>query len=380
MGPLAGVRVIEIAGLGAAPYGGMLLADLGAEVIRVDRAGGGGGGFAIDPKTDVLNRNRRSITLNLKDPAGIEAVLRLVERADILTEGFRPGVMERLGLGPEVCLGRNPRLLYGRMTGWGQEGPLAKTAGHDINYIALGGALGMIRRDDERPMFPLNLVGDMFGGMLLAYGLVCGLVEARTSGRGQVVDAAMLDGVASQLQGMFTMRAAGFLNDIPGTNAVDSGSHFYGVYECADGKHMAIGPVEPQFYAILRERMGLTDDKWNAQMSPKAWPALKQDIADIFRTKPRDEWAALLDGTDACATPVLSVTEIAAHPHNTARDTFMEADGILQASPAPRFSRTPGAVHRPPPTPGQHNEEVLREAGFGDDEIRALTAAPAARA
>ena len=375
MGPLQGVKVIEIAALGAAPYAGMLLADLGADVITVDRAGGGGAGFAIDPKTNVLNRNRRSVALNLKDPAGIEAVLRMVEQAEMLTEGFRPGVMERLGLGPEACLARNPKLLYGRMTGWGQEGPLAKTAGHDINYIALGGALGMIRREDERPMFPLNLVGDMFGGMLLSYGLVCGLIEARNSGLGQVVDAAMLDGVASQLQGMFTMRAAGFLNDAPGTNSIDSGSHFYGVYECADGKHIAIGPVEPQFYAILREKLGLSDDKWNAQMSPKAWPGLKQDIADIFRTKTRDEWAALFDGTDACATPVLSVTEIADHPHNAARGTFMEADGILQATPAPRFSRTPGSVDRPPPTPGQHNDEVLREFGFSEAEISALTGA-----
>lgn len=375
MGPLHGVKVIEIAGIGAAPYAGMLLADLGADVITVDRVGGGGAGFAIDPKTNVLNRNRRSVALNLKDPAGIEAVLRLVERADMLTEGFRPGVMERLGLGPDVCLARNPRLLYGRITGWGQEGPLAKTAGHDINYIALGGALGMIRREDERPMFPLNLVGDMFGGMLLSYGLVCGLIEARSSGRGQVVDAAMLDGVASQLQGMFTMRAAGFLNNAPGTNAVDSGSHFYGVYECADGKHIAIGPVEPQFYAIFREKLGLSDDKWNAQMNPKAWPGLKRDIADIFRTRTRDEWAALLDGTDACAAPVLSVTEIADHPHNAARGTFMEADGILQATPAPRFSRTPGSVDRPPPTPGQHNVEVLRDFGFSEAEIEALTAA-----
>ena len=372
MGPLKGVRVVELAGLGPGPFCGMLLSDLGADVIRIDRKSGGGAPIAMDPTKDVLSRGRRSIALDLKNPETIEVVLGLVAKADMLIEGFRPGVTERMGLGPDVCLARNPRLVYGRMTGWGQSGPLAQTAGHDINYIALSGALGLIGRAGERPLPPLNLVGDMGGGgLLLAFGLVCALVEARGSGQGQVVDAAMIDGAATQLSGILSMRAMGYWRDQRGTNLGDTGAHFYEVYETADGGHMAVGAIEPQFYAALAKGAQLDPDIFGRQMDGRRWPEMKERLAEVFRTKTRAEWEAIFDGTDACVTPVLSLDEAAAHPHMRARQVYLE-DGPLQAAPAPRFSRTPGAIAGPPPAPGQHSREVLGDWGVAETEIARL--------
>jgi len=382
-GPLKGVKVVEIAGIGPAPFGAMLLADMGAEVIRIDPPGKMSAGLGIDAKKDLLNRGRRSISMDLKQPAAVEAALRLIEGADLLLEGFRPGVMERLGLGPDVCLARNPRLVYGRMTGWGQSGPLSQKAGHDINYIALSGALGLIGRKEDRPVFPLNLVGDMGGGgLFLAFGLLCGLTEARTSGKGQVVDTAMLEGAALQIMGVLTMRASGWWQDQRGTNVVDTGSYFYEVYETADGGHMAVGAIEPQFYKALCEGAGLNDEKWQKQMNAGNWDALKKDLADIFRSKTRDEWVAIFDGLDACVSPVLALDEVASHAHNAERGVFVERDGFLQVAPAPRFSRTPGELGLPPPSPGEHSADILRDWGFDEAEIdqllenRAVVSAP----
>ncbi|MFA5632497.1 MAG: CaiB/BaiF CoA-transferase family protein [Porticoccaceae bacterium] len=382
-GPLKGVKVVEIAGIGPAPFGAMLLADMGAEVIRIDPPGKMSAGLGIDAKKDLLNRGRRSISMDLKQPAAVEAALRLIEGADLLLEGFRPGVMERLGLGPDVCLARNPRLVYGRMTGWGQSGPLSQKAGHDINYIALSGALGLIGRKEDRPVFPLNLVGDMGGGgLFLAFGLLCGLTEARTSGKGQVVDTAMLEGAALQIMGVLTMRASGWWQDQRGTNVVDTGSYFYEVYETADGGHMAVGAIEPQFYKALCEGAGLNDEKWQKQMNAGNWDALKKDLADIFLSKTRDEWVAVFDGLDACVSPILALDEVADHPHNAERGVFVERDGFLQVAPAPRFSRTPGELGLPPPSPGEHSADILRDWGFDEAEIdqllesRAVVSAP----
>lgn len=370
-GPLEGVRVVELAGLGPAPMTGMMLADMGAEVICVERA-------ARRPplqRRDVSFRGKRSIALNLKDPRGIEALLRLLDTADVLLEGYRPGVAERLGFGPEVCHGRNPRLVYGRMTGWGQDGPLAKAAGHDINYIALAGALHAIGRPDEKPAVPLNLLGDMGGGgMLLAFGVVCALFEARGSGQGQVVDAAMIDGVA-QMMWMFPgLQAVGAWDlERRGVNLLDGGAHFYDTYETADGKSVAVGAIEPQFYAELLVRLGLDAASLPPQDDPAGWPELKAKLAEVFRTKPRDEWCALLEGTDACVAPVLSWNEAPRHPQHQARGTFIEIDGVVQHAPAPRFSRTVPARPEGMRAPGGDGEALLEELGYSSSELAELS-------
>jgi alpha-methylacyl-CoA racemase len=377
-GPLSGIRVIEVAGIGPGPFAAMVLADLGADVLRLDRAQVVRGGDPAEPPFDVLNRGRRSVGVDLKHPDGVAAVLRLVEAADVLLEGFRPGVMERLGLGPDACLARNPRLVYGRMTGWGQAGPLAHAAGHDINYIALAGALAHIGRKGERPLPPLNLVGDFGGGgMLLALGVAAALVERASSGRGQVVDAAMVDGAALLMAMMYGFYGAGLWSDARGENLLDTGAHFYDAFETADGRHVAIGSIEPQFYAELLRLTGLSGEALPRQMDRAQWPALRERLAAIFRTKTRDEWCAIMEGSDVCFAPVLTMGEAPAHPHNAARGTFVEVAGRTQPGPAPRFSRTPGAIRRPPPHPGQHTDEALADWGFGADEIRTLREAKA---
>jgi alpha-methylacyl-CoA racemase len=378
-GPLAGVRVLELAGIGPGPYAAMVLSDMGAEVVRIDRAGQVPVTPPARPPVDVLNRGRRSIGVDLKSPEGVEAVLRLVGAADALIEGFRPGVTERLGLGPDVCLERNPRLVYGRMTGWGQDGPYASAAGHDINYIALAGALEGIGRAGAPPTPPLNLVGDFGGGgLLLAFGIACGLFEASRSGSGQVVDAAMVDGAANLMSMFFGFKAMGIWSPERGTNLLDTGAHFYDVYECADGRYVSIGSIEPQFYAELLKHTGLDGDPDLAnQMDRSSWPALKAKLADVFRSRTRDEWCDEMEGTDVCFAPVLSMDEAPSHPHNVARGTFETRAGVVQPAPAPRFSRTPAALDRPPASPGQHTDEVLADWGFSSDEVTALRAAGA---
>ncbi|MBM4336010.1 MAG: CoA transferase [Deltaproteobacteria bacterium] len=373
MGPLSGIRILEFAGIGPGPFCAMLLADMGAEVVRVDRAQNARGGDPAKPPSDPLLRGRRSIAVDLKQPQAIEAVLRLVAGADALVEGFRPGVMERLGLGPDVCLARNPRLVYGRMTGWGQDGPMAQAAGHDINYIALAGALEPIGRKGQPPLPPLNLVGDFGGGgMLLAFGVLAGLLEAKRSGKGQVVDAAMVDGAALLMSMFWGMRNSGFWSDERGTNLLDTGAHFYEVYECSDGKYISLGSIEPQFYAELLELSGLGEEKLPAQMDRSQWPAMKQRVAALIATRTRDEWCRIMEGSDVCFAPVLAMSEAPAHPHNVARQTFIEIAGMTQPAPAPRFSRTKPEVARPPAHAGQHSVEVLDGWGFSEAEIRAL--------
>ena len=387
MGPLAGVRVVEIAGIGPGPFGAMMLADMGADVIRVDRASAvrraaapktGSTDASRRPPRDAMSRGRRSIGVDLKVPGGPGTVLRLVESADALLEGFRPGVAERLGIGPDECLQRNPRLVYGRMTGYGQDGPYASMAGHDINYIALAGALHPIGRRGQAPVPPLNLVGDFGGGGLyLAFGIVCALLEARASGKGQVVDAAMVDGAASLTTLFHTLRAAGAWSEQRGTNLLDSGAPFYDVYETSDGKYISIGSLEPQFYAQLRRLLGLGGAGWDNQGDKSAWPDLKRKMAEVVAMKTRAEWDELLEGTDVCFAPVLSLAEAPEHPHNRHRQTFVEAHGLVQPAPAPRFSRTGAKIGRPPPHYGEHTDEVLAEAGFGCDEVAALRASGA---
>ena len=378
MGPLTGVRVIEIAGIGPGPFCAMMLADMGADVVRVDRASAVRGGDPDRPPLDVMARGRRSIGVDLKSPEGLDTVLSLVEGADALLEGFRPGVAERLGIGPDECLARNPALVYGRMTGWGQHGPYASTAGHDINYISLAGVLHAIGRAGEAPVPPLNLVGDFGGGgMYLAFGMVCALLEARTSGQGQVVDAAMVDGAASLMAFMSGMRVSGMWKDERGTNMLDTGAHFYNVYETGDGRHISLGPIEPQFYAEFRELLGLDGSEWDAQHDRARWPELKQKLAEVVAQRTRDEWCELLEGTDTCFAPVLSPSEAPEHPHNRERGTFTEVAGVVQPGPAPRFSRTPGAIRRPPPHAGQHSDEILAEHGLDADAIAALRASGA---
>jgi alpha-methylacyl-CoA racemase len=371
-GPLSGVKIVEIAGIGPGPFGALMLADMGAEVIRVDRAQSVRGPAPDTPNWDLLNRGRRSVAVDLKSPEGVETVLRLVEQADALIEGFRPGVAERLGIGPDDCLARNARLVYGRMTGFGQDGPYAPMAGHDINYIALAGALHPIGRRGQAPVPPLNLVGDFGGGgMLLAFGIVCGIVEARTSGRGQVIDAAMVDGAAVLTTFFHAFRSIGAWADERGTNILDTGAHFYDVYECADGEYISLGSIESQFYAEMCEKLGLPADDM-PQHDKSRWPELKDRVADVVRTKTRDEWCRIMDGSDVCFAPVLSLAEVHEHPHNQHRKMFTEVAGVVQPSPAPRFSRTPGAISRPPSHPGQHTDEVLAGWGFGADEITKL--------
>jgi alpha-methylacyl-CoA racemase len=377
-GPLAGLKIIEIAGIGPGPFCAMMLADMGAEVIRVDRAGSVMGGDPATPPSDVLNRGRRSIGVDLKHPDGVETVLSLIEVADGLIEGFRPGVMERLGLGPDAALARNPKLVYGRMTGWGQDGPYAPTAGHDINYIALAGALDPIGRRGEAPVPPLNLVGDFGGGgMLLAYGLVCGLLSAQRTGEGQVVDAAMVDGAAVLTTMFHAFRAMGIWEDERGTNLLDTGAHFYDVYETADGKYVSIGSIEPQFYAELLRLTGLDAEELPWQHDKPQWPALKERLAAVFKAKTRDAWCEVMEGSDVCFAPVLSLGEAPEHPHNVHRQTFLELDGVVQPAPAPRFSATPASVQRPPAHAGQHTDEVLAAWGFDADRITKLRDASA---
>jgi alpha-methylacyl-CoA racemase len=367
-GPLSGVRVLEFAGIGPGPLCATLLSDMGAEVLRIDRKGAQGGGPA-----DVLGRGRRSAAVNLKSKEGVDACLRLVERADMLQEGFRPGVMERLGLGPDDCFKRNPKIVYGRVTGWGQTGPLSQAAGHDINYIAVTGALHAIGRKGERPVPPLNLVGDFGGGAIyLAMGMVAALFEAQRSGKGQVVDCAMTEGAASLMSMIYGFKAAGIWTDERGVNLLDGGAHFYDTYETADGKYIALGSIEPQFYAELRERAGLAASEYDKQHDRSSWPELKQKISAVIKTKTRDQWCALMENTDVCFAPVLTMEEAPHHPHNQARETFVEIAGVMQPNVAPRFSGTPSAVQGPPPTIGENTQEALADWGFSADEIRGL--------
>jgi alpha-methylacyl-CoA racemase len=369
MGPLQGVRVIEIASLAPAPFGCMVLSDLGADVLRVDRSTSVGGDATIDP----LSRGRRSIGLNLKDPAGVDVLLRLVESADVLVEGFRPGVAERLGFGPDTCLRRNPRLVYGRMTGWGQDGPMARMAGHDINYIAVAGALDPIGHAGERPVPPLNLVGDFGGGgMLLALGILAALYERSGSGQGQVVDAAMVDGASLLTSFIHGMRGQGLWQDERGTNLLDSGAPFYDTYETADGGYMSVGAIEPQFYAALLHGLGLGGEELPGQLDRERWPEVKARFTEVFKQRTRDEWTAIFDGTDACVAPVLGLGEAPAHPHNAARAGFVDVGGLTQPAPAPRFSRTTAETPDPPVRAGEHTDAALAEIGLSAAEIAAL--------
>jgi alpha-methylacyl-CoA racemase len=360
-GPLKGVKVVEFAGIGPGPFAAMLLSDMGADVVRIDRKGASRGGSPAD----VGSRGRRSVALDLKDPADIEVALGLIGKADALIEGFRPGVMERLGLGPDVALRRNPKLVYGRMTGWGQTGPLAQAAGHDLNYIALTGALHAMGRKGQPPAPPLNLVGDFGGGALyLVVGVCAALYEAQRSGQGQVIDCAMTDGAASLSAMFYGMRHSGMWTDERDANLLDGGAHFYDTYETKDGRYVAIGSIEPQFYALLLEKTGLKDDPaFTAQMDRRAWPTLSEKLAAVLRTKTRDEWCALMEGTDVCFAPVLSLGEAPEHPHNKARETFINLGGVVQPNVAPRFSRTPSKVQGPAPGIGAHTEEVRKEWG-----------------
>ncbi|MEQ1873163.1 MAG: CaiB/BaiF CoA-transferase family protein [Ilumatobacteraceae bacterium] len=376
-GPLSGLRIIELAGIGPGPFAAMMLADMGAEVLRVDRAQSVPPTTPENPHWDVLLRGRRNLALDLKHPDGVATLLDLVEKADGLIEGFRPNVMERLGLSPDVCLARNPRLVFGRMTGWGQDGPYANSSGHDINYIALAGALAHFGRAGEGPVPPLNMVGDFGGGgMFLAFGMVCALLEAQRSGQGQVVDTAMVDGAATLMSMFWAFKPIGIFDENNrGTNLLDTGAHFYDVYECADGNYVSIGSIEPQFYAELLRLTGLDDDPEFAQQMNKAqWPRLKKKLAEVFRTGTRDQWCAVMEHTDVCFAPVLTMSEAAAHPHNVARGTFIEVAGVPQPAPAPRFSRTVANVDSPPAHPGQHTREALADWGFANDRIDALLA------
>ena len=367
-GPLHGVRVLEFAGIGPGPLCATLLSDMGAEVLRIDRKGAQGG----SPR-DTLGRGRRSAAIDLKKPQAVETCLRLMEKAAMLQEGFRPGVMERLGLGPEECLKRNPKLVYGRVTGWGQTGPLSQAAGHDINYIAVTGALHAIGRPGERPVPPLNLVGDFGGGGLyLAMGMIAALYEAQRSGKGQVVDCAMTDGAASLMNILYGLKAGGLWTDERGTNLLDGGAHFYDTYETADGKYIALGSIEPQFYAELRRIAGLGDAVYDPQMDRAAWPDLERRIAAVIKTKTRAEWCALMEGTDVCFAPVLTMEEAPHYPHNQARQTFVEIAGVVQPNVAPRFSGTPSEVQGPPPAIGAHTTEALADWGLSTKEIGAL--------
>ncbi|MCS5547899.1 MAG: CoA transferase [SAR86 cluster bacterium] len=369
MGPLKGLKIIEMAGIGPGPFCGMVLADLGAEIIRVDRASAIGTGSKKEPS----NRGKKSIAVDLKAKEGVEVVLKLVETADAIFEGFRPGVMERLGIGPEVCLARNDRIVFGRMTGWGQEGPLANAAGHDINYISLSGALAAIGRPGSPPVPPLNLIGDFGGGgMLLALGLVAALLESKESKQGQVVDAAMTDGSALLMTMIYSMQSSGMWKTTMGSNLLDGGSHFYDTYECKDGKFISIGSIEPQFYALLCQIAELDEKVFSKQMSRDLWPEQKEEIKKIFLKKTRDEWCELMEGTDVCFAPVLDMTEAPQHPHNKERKTFIDLEGVTQPAPAPRFSRTEPEVVSSPSIVGEHTNEVLSSIGLSEEDISTL--------
>ncbi|MEO6652292.1 MAG: CaiB/BaiF CoA-transferase family protein [Ilumatobacteraceae bacterium] len=381
-GPLAGYRIIEIAGIGPGPFAAMLLADMGAEVIRVERAAAVRDATPDGPHPDVSRRGRRNIAIDLKHPDGVATLLDLVDAADALIEGFRPGVMERLGIGPDECLARNPKLVFGRMTGWGQDGPYAQAAGHDINYIALAGALAHFGRAGDAPTPPMNMVGDFGGGgMFLAFGVVCALLEAGRSGSGQVVDTAMVDGTATLMTMFWTMSQMG-VHDASrrGVNMLDTGAHFYDVYECADGEYVSIGSIEPQFYAELLRLTGLTDDaEFAKQMDRDQWPHLKRRLTEVFATKSRDEWCTIMEHTDVCFAPVLRMEEAAEHPHNVTRGTFVEIDGMTQPAPAPRFSRTVPTIERPPAHDGEHTRDVLADWGVAPDRIDSLIESGAVR-
>ncbi|WP_136476281.1 CaiB/BaiF CoA-transferase family protein [Pseudomonas sp. DG56-2] len=372
-GPLAGLKVVEMAGLGPAPFCAMMLADMGAEVIRIEKPVKA---EATDnSRVQVLNRGRRSLAIDMRAEGATDTVLELIAKADILIEGFRPGVMERMGLGPDVCLARNPRLVYGRMTGWGQFGPLAHAAGHDINYIAIAGALHAIGRAGEKPVVPLNYVGDFGGGgMLLGYGVLCALTEARSSGKGQVVDAAMTDGTALLSAMMYGFKAAGAWNNERGDNLLDGGAHFYDTYRCADGKFIAIGAIEPQFYSLLLKLCNITDPAFHTQRDKSAWAPLKERMSELFMTQTRQQWCALLEGTDACFAPVLDWDEAAEHPHNIERETFIRVDGVLQPAPAPRFSRSVPTTPSAPRPSGADSEAILADWGIEIERIEALKA------
>ena len=376
MGPLKGVRIIEMAGIGPAPFCGMMLSDMGAEVIRVDRSDGADLGLpGREPRFEVLHRGRQSVAVDVKTEAGREIVRRLVKDADALIEGFRPGVMERLDLGPEVLAEINPRLVFGRMTGFGQDGPMAARAGHDINYIALTGALHAIGHKNGPPLPPLNLIGDYGGGgMLLAFGVVCAILEARSSGKGQVVDAAMVDGGSVLMAAIYGFLGSGMWRDERGVNILDSGAPWYNVYETKDGKWVSIGSIEKRFYADLLERLGIAGEDLPKQHDRAGWPQLAKRFAEVFKSRTRDEWSAVFADSDACFAPVLGMSEVAAHPHNAARSTFVERDGVLQPSPAPRFSRTPEAIRGPARPAGADSEAVLKAAGYSAADIAALIA------
>ena len=376
-GPLAGLKVVEFAGIGPAPMCAMLLADLGADVLRIDRTQDAGLGIDRRPEFDLLNRSRRSAAIDLKHKDGVAAALRLVERADVLIEGFRPGVMERMGLGPDACLARNPKLVYGRMTGWGQTGPLAQAAGHDLNYIALIGALHAIG-GKEKPTPPLNLIGDFGGGALyLAFGICAALFERQHSGKGQVIDAAMTDGAASLATLFYGLLAQGTWRDQRAANVLDGAAPFYDTYETKDGKFVSLAPIETKFYAEFLAKLGLDPSSLPKQYDTKRWPETKARFGDAIKAKTRDEWCHILEGTDACFAPVLSLAEAPKHVHNAARGTFVEVAGVVQPAPAPRFQRTPGAVQCAPPAPGANTAEGLADWGFSENEVAALRKAGA---
>jgi alpha-methylacyl-CoA racemase len=375
MGPLQGTRIIEIAGIGPGPFAAMVLADMGAEVIRVAKPGGNM--FGSGP-ADLLNRGKRCICVDLKKPEAVDVVLKLVQQADGLVEGFRPGVTEKLGIGPDDCLAVNPKLVYGRMTGWGQEGPLSQEAGHDINYISLTGALHAIGRAGEKPAVPLNLIGDFGGGgLMMAFGVVCGLLEAKNSGKGQVVDAAMVDGASILLASIYGAQQLGWWNEERGSNLLDSGAPFYDVYETSDGKWVSLGSLEPQFYASLLERLGLAADDRPGQMDREHWPAFREELTQIFKTRTRDDWCQVFEGSDACFAPVLAMSEAHEHPHAKARDAFVDINGARQPRPAPRFSRTEPEIGIAPAEIGEHTDSVLAEAGYGASDIAKLREAGA---
>lgn len=369
MGPLDGVKVIEMAAIGPVPFCAMMLSDMGAEVIRVDRLNQKGSGH----RANVLFRGRKSVAVDLKNPLGVETTLELIDQADIVIEGFRPGVMERLGLGPEVCAERNRRIIYGRMTGWGQEGPLSQAAGHDINYISIAGALGSMGYPDRPPTPPLNLVGDFGGGaMYLLSGVLAALVERSTSGLGQVIDAAMTDGTASLLSPFFGMMAMNMWTPDRYKNRLDGGAFYYGSYECKDGKHISIGSLEPQFYSLLLEKCGITDEVFEEQLDQEAWSEKREKLEAIFKTKTRNEWCGIMEGTDVCFAPVLDLEEAPDHPHNKARETYIEFEGVTQPAPAPRFSRTESSISSSAALIGENTDEILTSWGFSDEKITSL--------
>jgi alpha-methylacyl-CoA racemase len=380
MGPLSGIKVIEVGGIGPAPFCGMLLSDMGAEVVLIERKTASATGFGQRSgdagKWSIVHRGKKSLAMDLKKPAAVAAVLRLVKDADLLIEGFRPGVMEKLGLGPAECMGGNRRLVYGRMTGWGQDGPLSHCAGHDINYIALAGALYHGGHREAPPAAPPTLVGDVGGGaMLLAVGLLAALLEARQSGEGQVIDAAVSDGAALMTSLLLGLQQQGFWKDERQANMLDGGSHWYDCYECADGKYVSVGALEPAFYRQLLEKCGLSEEAGlRSQFEPAEWPSQKHRMTRLFKSRKRDEWCEILEGSDACFAPVLNMSEAPRHPHNRARSTFVEVDGVTQAAPAPRFSRTPASIRGGAPASGEHSHSVLHGAGFSEQEIAGLRA------